>query len=194
MNGLAEKYTLRTDAPPVIVRSATLADLKIETCAVFSVDELARYYLAYGDDPAVLWIMLNPSTATELKPDPTCSRILEWSLAWGYSGIRVVNLSAFRSSKPRGVRDAVEKYTEGHNLGVIVREMRLAHRIVCAWGACADPWAIEAAERVRSFAAVDGMTLHAMDFNQDGSPKHPVARGRHRIPNDATPVVWSYTT
>lgn len=178
----------------VIVRSDTLVRPAVEACAAYSPDELARYYLSYGEDPSVLWIMLNPSTATELKPDPTCSRILGWSIAWGFRGIRVVNLSAFRSSRPSDVRAATDKFTEGYNLGVIVREMRLAHKILCAWGACTDLWARQAAERVRTFAAVGGMTLHAMGFTQDGSPKHPVARGRHRIPNDATPVVWSYTT
>lgn len=68
-----------------------------------------RYWLSrYWDDnkDVVGWIMLNPSTADHRKDDPTIRRCIGYAKDWGYGGIMVVNLFAFRTSSPKDLLKA----------------------------------------------------------------------------------------
>ena len=59
----------------------------LKSDAVFSPDRLHRYGLwrIWDDDlPKVLFIGLNPSTADELKNDPTIRRCIGYAKDWGY--------------------------------------------------------------------------------------------------------------
>ena len=79
------------------------------------ISECGRYrYLLWRTwqdwKPKICWVMLNPSTADHTKDDPTIRKCIKFSKAWGYGGLIVVNLFAYRSSKPvdlLGVEDPV---------------------------------------------------------------------------------------
>ena len=78
-----------------------------------SVDKLYRYVLTRrwdgenlddnsSSDPcrSLLWIMLNPSSATAKINDPTMRRCMSFTQDNGYNVFHVVNLFAFRSKDP----------------------------------------------------------------------------------------------
>lgn len=44
---------------------------------------------------------------------------------------------------------------------------------------------------VRSMLRTTGIELHHLGTTQNGFPKHPRARGRHRISADQQPIAWS---
>lgn len=48
----------------------------------------------------VAFIGLNPSTADESEDDPTIRRCINFAKSWGYGGIEMLNLFAFRATKP----------------------------------------------------------------------------------------------
>src|SRR5712664_2208515 len=78
--------------------------------AGFSCCGLYRYWLRRHWDaelPPVCFVMLNPSTADAERDDPTIRRCCGFSRRWGYGGIVVVNLYAFRTSDPCCLRNAV---------------------------------------------------------------------------------------
>ena len=50
--------------------------------------------------PKLLFIMLNPSTADADNDDPTIRRCIGFAKGWGYGGIVVGNLYAYRSTNP----------------------------------------------------------------------------------------------
>ncbi len=77
--------------------------------AVFSKDCKYRYYLTRTWDPKrspVIFMMCNPSKATAEEDDPTICRCKEYARKWGYGGLIVVNLFAFRSPDPKTLRTA----------------------------------------------------------------------------------------
>ena len=52
------------------------------------------------DEPVLLVIGLNPSTADETADDPTIRRCVGYAKTWGYGGLRMVNLFAYRATSP----------------------------------------------------------------------------------------------
>jgi len=75
----------------------------MKTDAKFSTCRKYRYALwRIWDDskPYAMIVGLNPSTADETKNDPTISRCINFSKDWGYGGLCMANLFAFRATKP----------------------------------------------------------------------------------------------
>lgn len=143
----------------------------------------------WADGPVVTWIMLNPSTADRDKDDPTLRRIIAFSKSWGYGALSVVNLFPFRSSSPEDCRawyaDATEE-TLLQNYRYIRRETCPPIKVIAAWGA-AD-WAM--GEISETMPALDPEYLFCIGTNADGSPKHPLARGKHRVSDSQQPIPW----
>lgn len=90
--------------------------------------------------PAV-FIMLNPSTADAERDDPTIRRCIGMGKSLGCVGIRVVNLFAFRASRPHDMKaandpvgpdnlahvlQAIERHNDHHGL--------MQGPVICAWG------------------------------------------------------------
>src|SRR5688572_2280831 len=57
--------------------------------AVFSRCRRWRYLLwrRWGDGPAANFLMLNPSTADEIKLDPSCTRARNYAERWGFGAL-----------------------------------------------------------------------------------------------------------
>ncbi|MEO0676544.1 MAG: DUF1643 domain-containing protein, partial [Pseudomonadota bacterium] len=77
--------------------------------AVYSDCERYRYMLTRIWDEGgkrALFIMLNPSTATEVQNDPTVERCERRARALGFGAFRVLNIFAWRDTDPRKMRAA----------------------------------------------------------------------------------------
>lgn len=123
--------------------------------------------------PRVLWIMLNPSTADARLDDPTIAKCIAFAKLWGYGGIEVVNLYAYRTSSPKELKRS--GYPIGqHNDSTIVALLRVIRedggRVVLAWGAHAQEeratWLLEHRWQIGPF--------YYLHQNAGGSPKHPL--------------------
>lgn len=140
----------------------------------------------------VLWIMLNPSMADAKIDDQTIHRCMHFTRQWGFVGLRVVNAYPFRSSNVEECQAWASdpsvwkpKNEMEKNLRVIEREARQAHLIVAAWGAIA--WDQVWMNRIVRLIQKD---IYCLGSTLSGDPKHPMARGIHRVPNDQQPVLW----
>lgn len=108
--------------------------------AVYSADWMYRYefHREWADtEPATraVWVLLNPATGdTDGKQRSTLSRCTKWSRAWGYSGLSIVNLFAYRAIKPKDLLFA-EDPVGPENDTTLLRVAHDADRLVAAWGA-----------------------------------------------------------
>jgi len=156
-----------------------------------------RYHLSRVWDPArprLIVCMLNPSNADAARDDPTVLVLIHFAMAWGYGGIEIVNLRAWRTSRPRDLFEAEHAGcdTAGpRNLDWWdnVRGYALTNNvpILVAWGNSAPPAAVKA------FLAAMGpkIPLICLGRTASGAPIHPAARGRHRVPRDRQPIPFT---
>jgi len=103
---------------------------------VFSDSRLYRYTLwrQWGSTESyAMFIGLNPSTADEVQDDPTIRRCIDFSEQWGFSGLCMTNLFAFRATDPKEMKRC-PKPVGDQNDHWLVECSRDAGLIVAAWG------------------------------------------------------------
>jgi hypothetical protein len=145
--------------------------------------------------PLLVVCMLNPSTANAEVDDPTILTLVHFAKAWGYGGLLIVNLFAYRSPTPKALLDAA--YPVGpRNDGAIDDALHYAQhhgaKMLVAWGNAhtAHPRAMDRIKLVLDLAAQHGVNFLCLGTTISEQPKHPMARGVHRIPRDQQPVAW----
>lgn len=143
-----------------------------ETGAVFSPCRRWRYLLWRCWDPSkpvANFLMLNPSTADELKLDPSCTRARNYAERWGYGAVVITNIFGWRATDPDDMKAAKDPVGPGNDRA-IVKAARRAKLVVCAWGNHAEHLGRGAAV-LRLLA---GVPLHALRVNSSGHPAHPL--------------------
>lgn len=100
-----------------------------------------RYRLerSWENNPQLLtFVMLNPSTADALLDDPTIRRCMSFAHNLLCGGIVVVNLYAFRATKPKDLWLAADPFgpdNDSYLEGAALSARAAGTPIVCAWGA-----------------------------------------------------------
>jgi hypothetical protein len=145
------------------------------------------------DRPVAVFCGCNPSTADARKNDPTILREIGFAERWGYGGLIKVNAYPFRTSKPRELArwcaDDHDAYCDAMetNERHIIREAMATQLFVACWGGIApSDWPSLLLSALREIR----ITVHHLGLTKDGHPKHPMARGKHRIPDNQKPIVW----
>lgn len=145
--------------------------------ALYSPCETYRYALTRQWDQSgkrLLFIMLNPSKATELKNDPTIERCERRARALGFGAFRACNLFAFRATDPRDLKRAKDPIGPG-NLSQLMQAARWADVILCAWGTHGAHMGLGPA--IATLLRAEGFPLHHLGLSKDGHPKHPLYIG-----------------
>lgn len=144
-------------------------------------DGTYRWALREGlPGPALVWIMLNPSTADKHKDDPTIRKVRGFTARYDHAAWAVVNLYPFRATSPRelliAVRDgrAMPPYGPGHR--TVDGVLATADAIVLAWGANARiPEIGRRAASMTEAAKRSGRPLFTVGpLLPGGIPRHPL--------------------
>lgn len=176
---LAEPGLFDPDALAAVSKTANLSD-----------DGVYRYTLTRNWDPSlpvVVWVMLNPSTADADTDDRTIGRCIRFARDWGYGGIVVVNLYAFRATKPEkmlAAPDPVGPANDATLAQVLAAASRTDSPVVAAWGVNGDPARVAA---VLTLPHAD--RLMCVGTTKDGHPRHPLY-----VLGSATPIPWTPPT
>lgn len=131
-----------------------------------------RYRLTreWGDGESIAFVMLNPSTADASIDDPTIRRCMSFARREGAMGIVVVNLFAFRATKPKKLETADNPYGPD-NLDALGDALS-SGRVVCAWGA--HQIAVNPGLALRQRAKRAGTPLWCLGRTREGHPRHPL--------------------
>ena len=157
--------------------------------AVYSDCENYRYLLTRTWDPAgrkVLFVMLNPSTATEVQNDPTVERCERRARTLGFGSFRVTNIFAWRDTDPKKMRSAKEPIGP-ENDTAISESCSWADQIIAAWGTHGA--FLDRGAAVEKLLRASGRPVYHLGLSKDGHPKHPLY-----IAYAKQPEVWDPVT
>ena len=153
--------------------------------AVFSTDQRYRYRLwrRWVDGPEVLWVMLNPSTADAQEDDPTITRCVGFSKAWGFGGLQVVNLYALRATKPEELLGHPDPEGPDNAAAWDDAGWRSEGRtVVAAWGEKVN---MPGLPRSLMHPGRVAREFQCLGVTRDGHPRHPLY-----VPNAASLRPW----
>jgi len=153
--------------------------------AIYSDCQRYRYSLTrIWDDSGekVLFLMLNPSTATELQNDPTVERCERRARALGYGAFSVTNIFAWRATDPRDMRAASDPVGPDNDAAILAA-VDWADQIVCAWGAHGAH--LDRGQNVTRLLRATNRPLSHLGLTKAGHPKHPLYIG-YKV----QPMLW----
>lgn len=129
-----------------------------------------------------LFIMLNPSTATEIKNDPSVERCERRARALEFGSFTVCNLFAYRSTNPKKLKEVKDPNGIGNDAAIASSSNR-ADIIVCAWGNHGAH--LNRGKSVESMLRNHGCDLHHLGITAQGFPKHPLY-----VSYSVKPAIW----
>lgn len=157
--------------------------------ATFSACRKYRYRLWEIWDrskPIVLYIMLNPSTADEVKNDPTVERCSRRAQKLGYGGFRIANIFALRSTDPKALYghespisepsfelDGVVVADHSYTNDTFIRTQAYgSNLVICGWGEHGNY--LGRGANVLSRLRGESIKPHALRMTKSGQPGHPL--------------------
>ena len=125
--------------------------------------------------PLVLFIGLNPSTADGTKDDPTSRVCINYAKRWGYGGVMMANLFAYRSTDKSVLRDVADPIGPDNDRH-IARLIEEAGEVVCAW---TDDGRYQGRDKEVFSTLKSPKCLTQL---KSGSPGHPLYKRRDLVP------------
>ena len=125
-----------------------------------------------------MFVGLNPSTADETKNDPTVRRCIGYAKDWGYGGLFMTNIFAYRSTDPHALL-ALDDPVGEDNDNALLKCYRESDIAIAAWG-------IHGVLQERDIAVMKLLPkLHYLKLTQSGQPGHPLY-----LPKNLKPIPW----
>jgi hypothetical protein len=143
--------------------------------AVISACGKYRYHLCRtiedGGGRVAAFIMLNPSTADAEDDDPTIRKCFGFARMWGCGELQVVNLFAYRATKPTELGSVLDPVGPS-NREYVRRTLEMANGpVICGWGAFGGYMRQD--ENVLSL--IDGLCVPmCFGVTKEGHPRHPL--------------------
>jgi hypothetical protein len=117
------------------------------------------------------FLMLNPSTADEVKLDPSCTRARLYAERWGFGALIVTNLFGWRATDPDEMKAARDPVGAGNNRAILDAALN-STLVVCAWGNHGAH--LGRSKKVLELLRLKKAPLHALRLNGNGEPAHPL--------------------
>jgi len=147
--------------------------------AILSRNRIYRYVLWREWDSSkatCVFIGLNPSTADETLDDPTLRRCVNFAKSWGYGKYVMVNLFAYRATKPQDLikHDKPVGYKNNY---YIKKQCQNAERVVVAWGNQGN--LLKRDKQVLKL--LKGIPLKCFKITSKGQPAHPLYQSKDSV-------------
>lgn len=122
-----------------------------------------------GQRPTLGFVLLNPSRADATQNDPTLRRCLGFARSWGYGGVEVTNLFAYRAVQPQILRQVTDPVGSDNDRVLQTLGDRV-DRIILAWGNGGSLYQRDRA--VLRFFPMD--KVDCLGLTRSGYPRHPL--------------------
>jgi len=119
-----------------------------------------------------MFVGLNPSTADEYQDDRTVAKCKAYARKWGYPGMIMTNLFAFRATDPKDMRRWAEPVGDMNDFWLDFTARRAKEIVLC--------WGNHGAYRSRSIRVVSGLLepyrdkLRCLAITKQDEPGHPL--------------------
>lgn len=143
-----------------------------------NLDNSERYALGKSGAKPLIFIGLNPSTATTEKSDPTIKRIQNYVSSQEYEGWVMLNLSPERSTYVEGLSKKLKKETFESNLIEIDSKIKEGSIICAVWGTSIEtkPYLYDSLLKIIEIAKAKHCTWTCIKLTKYGHPCHPLYR------------------
>jgi len=144
----------------------------MRTGAYFSNNRKYRYTLFRiwdSEKQYAVFIGLNPSTADETQNDPTVTRCINYAKAWGYGGLYMLNIFAYRATDPREMKKAASPIGDENNHWIL-HVCNRAGIIVACWGTHGT----FLNRHKEILKLLDLHNVWCLGVTKDNIPKHPL--------------------
>lgn len=146
--------------------------------ATFDPEKKYRYLLTREWDvtlPKLLYIMLNPSTASEFTEDQTSRQCLYFAKKFKYGSLEVVNLYSLISTDPKGLKESIIDPIGHETDKYIIEAASRANKVVIAWGE--KHFFNKRDKQVIKLLRNEGIDLFCLKKAKSGHPRHPSRLG-----------------
>lgn len=167
----------------MITRTHTKGDAP--STAIYSDCERYRYSLTRvwdTDGKRAHFVMLNPSTATEVQNDPTVERCERRARTLGFGAFRVTNIFAWRDTDPRAMRAAADPVGPAND-AAILDGADWADQTIAAWGTHGAH--LDRGPQIEHLLRQSGKPIYHLGLSKAGHPKHPLY-----LPYSQQPELW----
>jgi hypothetical protein len=155
----------------------------VERAAIFSPCRQWRYTLVRiwdSERRPAQFICLNPSTADETHDDPTVRRCINFAQTWGFGGMVMTNLFAYRATDPKQMKAAPDPVGPDNDLFLYEVAFH-AGIVVAAWG-------VYGSYRDRDkevLKLLGNLPVYYLTITKDGRPGHPLY-----LRGGTKPILW----
>lgn len=140
------------------------ADANLSACRKF---RFALWRIWDASKPYAMFVGLNPSTADEVEGDPTTMRCINYAKSWGYGGLVMANLFAWRATEPKIMLACKDPVGAGNDEW-LKKLSKSAGVVVAAWGNGGHYLG-------RSKQVIELLPdLYCLKINLSGEPAHPL--------------------
>lgn len=132
---------------------------------------LERIWDAYQG--TIKWILLNPSTADAYQDDATIRRLISFTKTFGFNGMYVYNLFAYRSKNPKELLKVKNPIGDKNNSKFRYLNKNGNHCdsiIIIAWG---NHGKIFNRDK-KVLQMLKDQKLYCLGITKQGQPKHPL--------------------
>lgn len=152
--------------------------------AIFSPCRKWRYHLQHvwdANHANLIWLLLNPSTADEVQNDPTVERCERRARMWGFGGVEVYNIFAYRATDPANMKAQRDPVGVDNDKWMMkFAEKSRQTTAIIGWGEHGKH--LGRGQFVLDLLREQGAALHALKINASGHPKHPLYIGYKQTP------------
>lgn len=158
----------------------------------------------WSDGPRALVCGCNPSDADGERSDPTVRSLVRLlrplaDTSWRLGGFTLLNVEVAITPSPAALRQWIEDgrrrqprafhEARARNLATMYDLAPAAPLVLAAWGNLVKP-DYHLDRVIACLSRHDRIALHCLGTTASGAPKHPMARGRARVPDGTEPAIW----